>query len=159
MNPVGINGTLIIQLITFVILVVLLYKYMYGPLRKVMDARRAKIADGLAAAERGKEEMALAQKRAAEMLREAKDKAAEIIANAERRGVELREEAQVKARGEADRIIAGARAEIDVETNRAREVLRGQVVELVVDGTQRILHREIDQNAHRDIIDRMVGQL
>ncbi|MFA7655530.1 F0F1 ATP synthase subunit B [Acidithiobacillus thiooxidans] len=159
MNPVGINGTLIIQLITFAILVALLYKYMYGPLRKVMDARRAKIADGLAAAERGKEEMALAQKRAAEMLREAKDKAAEIIANAERRGVELREEAQVKAREEADRIIAGARAEIDVETNRAREVLRGQVVELVVDGTQRILHREIDQNAHRDIIDRMVGQL
>ncbi|PKY09560.1 F0F1 ATP synthase subunit B [Acidithiobacillus marinus] len=159
MNPVGINGTLIIQLITFVILVALLYKYMYGPLRKVMDARRAKIADGLAAAERGKEEMVLAQKRAAEMLREAKDKAAEIIANAERRGVELREEAQSKAREEADRIIAGARAEIDVETNRAREVLRGQVVELVVDGTQRILHREIDQNAHRDIIDRMVGQL
>ena len=159
MNPVGINGTLIIQLITFVILVALLYKYIYGPLRKVMDARRAKIADGLAAAERGKEEMALAQKRAAEMLREAKDKAAEIIANAERRGVELREEAQSKAREEADRIIAGARAEIDVETNRAREVLRGQVVELVVDGTQRILHREIDQNAHRDIFDRMVGQL
>ena len=159
MNPVGINGTLIVQLVTFVILVALLYKYMYGPLRKVMDDRRAKIADGLAAAERGKEEMALAQKRATELLREAKDKAAEIIANAERRGVELREEAQGKAREEADRIIASARAEIDVETNRAREVLRGQVVELVVNGTQRILHREIDDQAHLDIIDRMVGQL
>ena len=159
MNPVGINGTLIVQFVTFVILVGLLYKYMYGPLRKVMDDRRAKIADGLAAAERGKEEMALAQKRATELLREAKEKAAEIIANAERRGVELREEAQGKAREEADRIIASARAEIDVETNRAREVLRGQVVELVVNGTQRILHREIDDQAHRDIIDRMVGQL
>ncbi|MBU2829649.1 F0F1 ATP synthase subunit B [Acidithiobacillus ferriphilus] len=159
MNPVGINGTLIIQLITFVILVALLYKYMYGPLRRVMDDRRAKIADGLAAAERGKEEMALAQKRATELLREAKEKAMEIVANAERRGVELREEAQSKAREEADRIIAGARAEIDVETNRAREVLRGQVVDLVVDGTQRILHREIDDKTHRDIIDRMVGQL
>ena len=159
MNPVGINGTLIVQFVTFVILVALLYKYMYGPLRKVMDDRRAKIADGLAAAERGKEEMALAQKRATELLREAKDKAAEIIANAERRGVELREEAQGKAREEADRIIASARAEIDVETNRAREVLRGQVVELVVNGTQRILHREIDDQTHRDIIDRMVGQL
>ncbi|MEY2334969.1 F0F1 ATP synthase subunit B [Acidithiobacillus ferrianus] len=159
MNPVGINGTLIIQLITFAILVALLYKYMYGPLRKVMDDRRAKIADGLAAAERGKEEMALAQKRATELLREAKEKAAEIVAQAERRSVELREEAQGKAREEADRIIASARAEIDVETNRAREVLRGQVVDLVVDGTQRILHREIDGQTHRDIIDRMVGQL
>ncbi|MDD5575876.1 MAG: F0F1 ATP synthase subunit B [Acidithiobacillus sp.] len=159
MNPVGINGTLIVQLVTFVILVALLYKYMYGPLRKVMDDRRAKIADGLAAAERGKEEMALAQKRATELLREAKEKAAEIIANAERHGVQLREEAQGKAREEADRIIASARAEIDVETNRAREVLRGQVVELVVNGTQRILHREIDDQTHRDIIDRMVGQL
>ena len=159
MNPVGINGTLIVQLVTFVILVALLYKYMYGPLRKVMDDRRAKIADGLAAAERGKEEMVLARKRATELLRETKEKAAEIIANAERRGVELREEAQGKAREEADRIIASARAEIDVETNRAREVLRGQVVELVVNGTQRILHREIDDQTHRDIIDRMVGQL
>ena len=159
MNPVGINGTLIIQLITFVILVALLYKYMYGPLRRVMDDRRAKIADGLAAAERGKEEMALAQKRATELLREAKEKAMEIVANAERRGVELREEAQSKAREEADRIIAGARAEIDVETTRSREVLRGQVVDLVVDGIQRILHREIHDKTHRDIIDRMVGQL
>ncbi|AEK56680.1 MULTISPECIES: F0F1 ATP synthase subunit B [Acidithiobacillus] len=159
MNPVAINGTLIIQLITFAILVVLLYKYLYGPLRKIMDERRAKISDGLAAAERGKEELALAQKRAEQILRDAKDKAAEIIASAERRAVEMREEAQVKAREEADRIIAGARAEIEVETNRAREVLRGQVVELVVDGTRRILHREIDSNAHRDILDRVVGEL
>lgn len=80
MNPVAINGTLIIQLITFAILVVLLYKYLYGPLRKIMDERRAKISDGLAAAERGKEELALAQKRAEQILRDAKDKAAEIIA-------------------------------------------------------------------------------
>ncbi|WP_123102874.1 F0F1 ATP synthase subunit B [Acidithiobacillus sulfuriphilus] len=159
MNPVGINATLFVQLVTFAVLVALLYKYLYGPLKGVMEARRAKIADGLAAAERGKEEIVIAQKRATEMLREAKEKAAEIIANAERRGVEIKEEAQVKAREEADRILAGARAEIEVETNRAREVLRERVVELVVDGAQRILHKEIDAQAHRDIVDRMVGQL
>ncbi|MHB0888367.1 F0F1 ATP synthase subunit B [Acidithiobacillus sp.] len=159
MNPVGINATLFVQLVTFAVLVALLYKYLYGPLKGVMEARRAKIADGLAAAERGKEEIVIAQKRATEMLREAKEKAAEIIANAERRGVELKEEAQVKAREEADRILAGARAEIEVETNRAREALRERVVELVVDGAQRILHKEIDAQAHRDIVDRMVGQL
>ena len=159
MNPVSINGTLIIQLITFVILVILLYKYLYGPLRRVMDDRSAKIADGLAAAERGQEELDLAQKRAAEILREAKDKASEIIALAERRDIEMREEAQIKAREEADRIIAAARAEIEVEGNRAREQLRGEVVRLVVDGSQQILHREINAENHRDIVDRMVAQL
>ncbi|MBU2754540.1 F0F1 ATP synthase subunit B [Acidithiobacillus sp. CV18-2] len=159
MNPVSINGTLIIQLITFVILVILLYKYLYGPLRRVMDDRSTKIADGLAAAERGQEELDLAQKRAAEILREAKDKASEIIALAERRDIEMREEAQIKAREEADRIIAAARAEIEVEGNRAREQLRGEVVRLVVDGSQQILHREINAENHRDIVDRMVAQL
>ncbi|MEY2342267.1 F0F1 ATP synthase subunit B [Acidithiobacillus sp. IBUN Pt1247-S3] len=159
MNPVSINGTLIIQLITFVILVILLYKYLYGPLRRVMDDRSTKIADGLAAAERGQEELDLAQKRAAEILREAKEKAGEIISLAERRGIEMREEAQVKAREEADRILAGARAEIEVEGNRAREQLRGEVVRLVIDGSQQILHREINADNHRDIVDRMVAQL
>lgn len=159
MNPVSINGTLIIQLITFVILVILLYKYLYGPLRRVMDDRSTKIADGLAAAERGQEELDLAQKRAAEILREAKDKASEIIALAERRDIEMREEAQIKAREEADRIIAAARAEIEVEGNRAREQLRGEVVRLVVDGSRQILHREINADNHRDIVDRMVAQL
>ncbi len=159
MNPVGINATLIIQLITFAILVALLFKYLYGPLRKAMDARQARIADGLAAAERGKEELDLAQKRAADILREAKDRAAEIVAAAEKRGNEMREEAQNRAREEADRIIAGARAEIEVESNRAREQLRGQVVQLVINGTERILQREIDPQAHRDIVDRMVAQL
>ncbi len=159
MNPVSINGTLIIQLITFVILVILLYKYLYGPLRRVMEDRSTKIADGLAAAERGQQELDLAQKRAAEILREAKEKAGEIIAMAERRGIEMREEAQVKAREEADRIIAVARAEIDVEENRAREQLRGEVVRLVIDGSQQILHREINADNHRDIVDRLVAQL
>ena len=101
----------------------------------------------------------LAQKRAAEILREAKEKAAEIISLAERRGIEMREEAQVKAREEADRILAGARAEIEVEGNRAREQLRGEVVRLVIDGSQQILHREINPDNHRDIVDRMVAQL
>jgi F-type H+-transporting ATPase subunit b len=159
MNPVSINGTLIIQLITFVILVILLYRYLYGPLRRMMDERSAKIADGLAAAERGQEELDLAQKRATEILREAKEKASEIIAMAERRGIEMREEAQAKAREEADRIIAAARAEIEVEGNRAREQLRGEVVRLVIDGSQQILHREINADNHRDIVDRMVAQL
>ncbi len=159
MNPVGINATLIIQLITFAVLVALLFKYLYGPLRKAMDARQARIADGLAAAERGKEELDLAQKRAADILREAKDRAAGIVAAAEKRSNEMREEAQNRAREEADRIIAGARAEIEVESNRAREQLRGQVVQLVIDGTERILQREIDLQAHQDIVGRMVAQL
>ncbi|MCE5393120.1 MAG: F0F1 ATP synthase subunit B [Acidithiobacillus sp.] len=159
MNPVSINGTLLVQILVFAILVVLLYKYLYGPLRRIMNDRSARIADGLAAAERGKEELELAQKRAAEILREAKEKASEIIAQAERRGIEMREEAQIKAREEADRIIAGARAEIEVEENRAREQLRGELIHLVIEGSEKILQREINPENHREITDRLVAQL
>ena len=94
----------------------------------------------------------LATKRSTEALREGKEKAAELIANAEKRGAQLIEEAKANAKAEADRIVAGAKAEIEQEAVRAKEQLREQVAALVVTGAEHILRREINAQAHSDIL-------
>ena len=147
-----INATLLGQAITFAILVWFTMKFVWPPLTNMMDERAKRIADGLAAAERGKQDLELATKRSTEALREGKEKAAELIANAEKRGAQLIEEAKLTAKVEADRIVAGAKAEIDQEAVRAKEQLREQVASLVVSGAEKILRREINAQAHADIL-------
>lgn len=155
----NINLTLVGQMITFILLIILMRKYLYGPLSAAMATRRQKIAEGLEAAERGKSEQHLAERRAAEVLNEAKQRATEIVAAAEKRGNEVREEAKAVARQEAEQILAAARAEVEQEYNRAREELRARVAQLAVEGAERILGREIDQKAHAQILERMVAQI
>src|SRR5512142_2746213 len=103
----NINATLIAQLVMFVLFVWFCMKFVWPPIVGALENRRKQIADGLAAAERGKHEMELAAKRASDVLREAKEKASEIVAHAEKRGVEIVEEEKNKARAEAERIITG----------------------------------------------------
>ncbi|MEW6613073.1 MAG: F0F1 ATP synthase subunit B [Pseudomonadota bacterium] len=155
----NINISLIGQMITFILLVILLRKYLYGPLSAVMAERRRKIAEGLEAAERGKNEQNLAEKRAAELLHDAKQRAAEIVAAAEKRSNEIREEAKGVARQEAEQIIAAARAEVEQEVNRAKTELRAKVAQLAVEGAERILAKEIDEKAHAQLLERMAAQL
>ena len=148
----SINATLIVQMIVFAILVWFTMKFIWPPITAALDERAKKIADGLAAAERGKQDLELATKRSTEALREGKEKAAELIGNAEKRAAQLIEEAKVNAKAEADRIVAGAKAEIDQEAVRAKEQLREQVASLVVSGAEKILRREINTQAHADIL-------
>lgn len=155
----NINATLFVQMITFAVLVLLLYKYLYGPLKKAMEERQQRISEGLAAAERGKADVALAEKRAGEVLQESRQRATEIVALAEKRGNEIREEAKELARQEAEQIIAGARSEIEQEVNRAKTELRARVAQLAVEGAERILSKEIDQKAHAQLLERIVAQL
>jgi F-type H+-transporting ATPase subunit b len=149
---VNLNATLFAQLVVFFILAWFTMQFVWPPIVKALDERAKKIADGLAAAERGKHDLELATKRSTEALREGKEKAAELIANAEKRGAQLIEEAKLTAKVEADRIVAGAKAEIDQEAVRAKEVLREQVATLVVSGAEKILRREINAQAHADIL-------
>ena len=144
----NINATLLGQMITFGLLVVFTMKYVWPPLVQAMAERQKRIADGFAAAEKGKRELQLAEKRSTDMLREAKEKASEIITHAEKRAAELSDEAKVHAKTEAERILASARGEIDQEIIRAREELRGRVADLVVAAAGRILEKEIDAKAH-----------
>ena len=155
----NINLTLIAQLISFAFFVWFTMKYVWPPMVKAMEERKAKIADGLAAAERGAHEKELAEQAAKEKLHEAKLQSAEIISRAEKRAAEIVDEAKEKAREEGERILAAARAEIEQETNKAREALRRQVGELAVAGAEKILRREIDASAHQAILDELAEQI
>ena len=155
----NINLTLIAQLVSFAVLVWFTMKFVWPPLVKAMDERKAKIADGLAAAERGQHEQELAEKRAKDTLHQAKQQAAEIKANAEKQAAMIIEEARDKAKEEGNRQLAAAQAEIEQETNKAREALRSKVAELAVMGAEKILRKEIDADAHKDIVEAVANQI
>jgi F-type H+-transporting ATPase subunit b len=155
----NINATLIGQTITFIIFVWFCMKFVWPPIMNALAERKKEIADGLAAAERGKHEQELAQKRASEVLHDAKGQAAEIITRAEKRAAEIVDEAKTDAKTEGERIITAARSEVDQEVNRAKEQLRKQVAALAVSGAEAVLKREIDENAHRQVLDDLVAQL
>lgn len=155
----NINATLLAQLIMFVLFWWFTAKFVWTPIMAALDARKKQIADGLADAERAKQDLELAAKRSAEILREAKEKAGEIVSNGEKRASEIIEEAKGQARLEGDRIIAGARAEIDQEVFRAKEQLRTQVSAIALAGAGKILGREIDAKAHNDLLDKLVAEI
>lgn len=155
----NINLTLLGQTITFAIFVLFCMKYIWPPLMRVLDERKRQIADGLAAAEKGKRDLELAQKHALEVLKKAKQEAQEIITHAEKRASEVAEEAKVQARTEAERILHAARTDIDQELNRAKEQLRASMAELACAGAGKILEKEIDAKTHAKLFDAVVKQL
>jgi len=155
----NINLTLIGQSITFAIFVWFCMKYVWPPIMAALEERKTKIADGLAAAEKGQHEEELARKRATDIIKKAKDEAGDILANAQKRASEIVDEAKTTARTEADRIVHSANAEIEQEVNRAREELRGKVVSLAVAGAGKVLKREVDAKANEDLLKDLVSQL
>ncbi|MFM6978586.1 MAG: F0F1 ATP synthase subunit B [Methylophilaceae bacterium] len=154
-----INFTLVAQAIAFLVLIVFTIKFVWPPLLTAIETRQKEIADGLAAGERGRAELEQSSKRAADALAEAKQKAAEILALAEKRATEIVEEAKANAKAEGERIITGAKAEIDQELNRAKEGLRQQVSTLAIAGAEKILRKEIDANAHAEILTSIAKEL
>lgn len=155
----NINLTLIAQAVTFAIFIWFTAKFVWPPLSRAIEARQKQVAEGLAAAERGKQDLQQAGVRTEAMLKEARDKAQEILAQAERRASQIVEEAKAAATEEGSRIKAGAMAEIDQEVSRARETLRTQVASLAVAGAEQILRREVDQKAHADLLASVQSQL
>ncbi len=155
----NINLTLIGQTITFIVFVWFCMKYVWPPIMNALEERKKKIADGLAAAERGEHEMALARKRATEELHEAKQQAQEIINLAHKRAGEIVDEAKEQARAESERILAAANAEIEQEANRAREQLRQEVATLAVAGAGKLIQKEIDAKANEALLNDLVAQL
>jgi F-type H+-transporting ATPase subunit b len=155
----NINLTLLGQTISFALFVWFCMKFVWPPIMKALEERKQTIADGLAAAEKGKHDQELAEKHALEVLHEAKSQAAEIVARAEKRGAEIIDEAKADAKVEGQRLVKTAEGEIEQELNRAREELRKQVAALVVAGAEQVLEREIDAKAHSDVVDKLVAQL
>jgi F-type H+-transporting ATPase subunit b len=134
-------------------------KYVWPPLIAALEERKKKIADGLAAAERGKHEKELAQQHAKEELAEAKKQAADIIAQAQKRSNEIVDEAKDAAKEEGERIKAAAQTEIELEINRAKEQLRVQVATIAVEGAEKILMTEIDAKKHERVLDELAAQI
>ncbi len=155
----NINATIIGQMIAFAVFVAFCMKYVWPPIMQALEERKKKIADGLAAAERGKHEQELAEKRAQQVIHEAKEQASTIVANAQRRGNEIVDESKDNARTEGERILTSAQAEIEQSANRAKDELRAQVGVIALAGAAKVLSREIDDKAHTDLLDELVSRI
>ena len=155
----NLNATLAAQFVVFFVLAVFTMKFVWPPLMAALDARARKIADGLAAADKGKEAMAVAEKRAQAELSGAREEGQKRIGEAEKRALGIIEEAKKIASDEAARIIAAAKDDAEQQVNRAREILRGEVATLAVKGAEQILKREINATAHADLLNQLKTEL
>ncbi len=155
----NLNATIIGQSIAFFVFVWFCMKYVWPPITAILEERQKKIADGLEAAERAQRDLNLAQNKAAEELRDAKQQGAELIEQANKRATQIVEEAKEKAREEGQRMIAGAKAEIEMELQRAKEELRKQVAAIAIAGAQKILESSIDEAANEELMKKLASEL
>ncbi|MDF1758455.1 MAG: F0F1 ATP synthase subunit B [Legionellaceae bacterium] len=154
-----INLTLVIQMLVFAAFVWFTMKFVWPPLQKALEDRRQKIAEGLAAAERGRRELELSQQRITEDLKLAKAKSAEIIEKANFRATQLVEEAKEEAVKQSEQVAKIAGEHLEQDVNRARDSLRKDVGRLAVAGAERILMREIDEKQNSVLIDKLIEEI
>ncbi|WER45913.1 F0F1 ATP synthase subunit B [Cupriavidus sp. WKF15] len=155
----NLNATFFAQMVVFFILWWVVAKFIWPPLVKALDERARKIADGLAAAEKGKAELELASKRVDQAMAEARTEGAQRVADAEKRAQLTADEIKHNAQAEAARIIAQAKAEAEQQVTRAREDLRDQVAVLAVKGAEQILKREVNAQVHTDLLNQLKAEL
>ena len=155
----SINFTLFAQAIVFAIFIWFTVRFIWPPLLAAMEERQKKIADGLAAADKGAKSLDEAKVRIAGMIEDARGQARQIIDQAQTRAGGIVEEARVAADKERERIIQSAKAEVDQQVNKARDELRGQVAAIAVAGAEKILAREIDARAHQELLTRLAAQI
>jgi F-type H+-transporting ATPase subunit b len=155
----NINLTLFAQAATFALFIWFTAKLVWPYLMRAIEDRQRNIAEGLAAAERGKQDLEQAAVRTSDMLREARQQAQEILAQADRRSSQIIEEAKNTASEEGARLVTAAKAEIEQEVSRARETLRTQVAALAVAGAEQILRREVDAKVHAELLSTMQSEL
>ena len=155
----SITFTLIAQAIVFALFIWFTAKFVWPPLMRAVEDRQKKIADGLAAAEKGNRSLAEASVKTEEQLKAARAQAQEILAAANKQAGQVVEQAKGTAQAEAERIKAAAREDVDREINRARETLRKQVGELAVAGAAQILKREINAQAHADVLKDLAAKI
>lgn len=155
----NINATLFLQAIVFAILVWFTTRFIWPPLTKALDERARKIADGLAAADKAKSELAVTNKRVEEQLAQTREESTKRIADAEKRAQAIVDDAKQRAESEGAKIIAAAKAEAEQQVIRAREALREQVAMLAVKGAEQILQKEVNAGVHADLLARLQTEL
>ncbi len=155
----SITGTLIIQMIVFLILVGFTMKFVWPPIANALDERASKIADGLAAADKAKSELSSANQRVEVELAKSRTETAARLADAERRAQSIIEQAKSSAVEEGNKIVAAARVEAEQQTVKARDSLRDQVAALAVKGAEQILRKEVNATVHADLLNRLKTEL
>ncbi len=155
----NINLTLIGQAISFTIFVWFCMRFIWPPVINALEARKKRIADGLADADAAKTERERAEQEAQQTTGQAREEASRILAQAERRAGEIVAEARTTAKTEGERILTQAQEEIDKNTQQVREQLRGEVAALAVAGAEAVLRREVDAKAHAEALDQLAERL
>jgi F-type H+-transporting ATPase subunit b len=156
---VDFNLTLIGQTIAMIVFVWFCMKFIWPPITGAIEARQREIADGLAAAERGQTDLASARSEAQKIIADAREQARGIVEQANARASSIVEAAKSAGEAEKRRQLEGAKAEIDVEINRAKDDLRGQVAAVAMAGAERILAREINPDTHRELLNQLAAEL
>jgi ATP synthase F0, B subunit len=156
---VNINATLFLQAVVFAILVWFTMKFVWPPITKALDERAQKIADGLAAADKAKTELAAANQRVEKELAASRNETTQRLADADRRAQAIIEEAKTRAAEESNKILAAAKAEAEQQAVRVREALREDVAVLAVKGAEQILRKEVNASVHADLLNRLKAEL
>jgi F-type H+-transporting ATPase subunit b len=148
-----------VQMLVFALLVFGTMKYIWPHILNAMEERSRKIAQGLAAAEKGEQELTEARGKADAIVREARERANHIIEQAQHAAHDLVEQAKGAASSEAARLVAAAQQQIELDTRRARESLRREVAGLAVRAASKLLGREVDARTHADLLDKFTAQI
>ena len=154
-----INATLLGQFITFAVLVWFTMKYVWPPIIKAIHDRQVRIAEGLAAAERGQHELELAQHKSLELQRDAKIQAADILDQANKRAARIIDEAKSRARVEGERLLEISKLEIEQEVLNAKQQLREQIAQIAVAGAEKILQKHIDVSTDEHLLQQLVAEI
>lgn len=155
----NINATLIGQTIAFIVFVWFCRRFIWPHIMQALEDRRARISEGLAAAERGQQELATAEERARAVVDDAKSQAKEILAQAQHRADEIVQGSKDEARVEGDKLLSAAQSEIDQERNQAREELRAEVVAIALAGAEQVLMREVDARVHSETLEKLAARI
>ncbi len=153
------NGTFFIELAVSIILILAIYKWVLPPLNKAMEERQAKIRDSLDAADKARTDAEAADDERRAVLEEARHQAREIVAQANRTAERVRLDAQARGESEYERIVGNAEIEIDLARQRAIDEAAARMGEIVMDVVERVIGREVNYEAHRDLIDEAVAAL
>lgn len=153
------NLTLLGQSISFALFVWFCMKFIWPFITTAMRDRQKKIAEGLDSASRAQRDLELAQEKATQLLREAKEQSAQILEQTNKRSSMMIEEAKEQARAEGVRLVEAAKAEIGQEINRAKDDLRAQMSELIIQGAEQILESSVDAKAHSKLVGKLAEQL
>ncbi|HEY8634332.1 MAG TPA: F0F1 ATP synthase subunit B [Candidatus Dormibacteraeota bacterium] len=156
---IQINGTVIVELITFLVMMAVLARWVYPEIVRLAEARQRTIAEQLTEAEKSRAEAEARLKEAEAKLNDARKTAQSVIEAATKSGEQLRQEFKQKAEDEAKRLTEGARKEIEAERERAVQSVRNEVAGLVVSATEKVIGETLDAGKHKQLIERAIAEV